>query len=93
MLDGKDMSAIDRRTKLVLIPICVGIVDTNKSGDFWGRRVSKSVARVTTVDTIVESSREGHEETEDGLLNAGSIRFCKGVELRHSTRRAITTVA
>jgi len=48
VLNGKDERAVDGSTKTVVVPIGVGIIDGDKSGNGGRRRMGIGIGSITT---------------------------------------------
>jgi hypothetical protein len=92
MEDREDLPSIQLDTKFGEVPIIVGSIDANESRDRGSGRVCKSILCIAAVNTIVQSSREGKEDTEDGLLDTRGVGLGKSMELGSSTRGAVAAI-
>jgi hypothetical protein len=68
-----------------VIPVGIGIINTHKSGDSRGGRVSIGILSVTAIAAKIEARCKGEEQPLEGLGNGRRVRLDKLVKLWSST--------
>ena len=71
-LDGQDLVAGKTHAEAGVVPLNEGFIKAKKGRDRGARRVSESVASITTENNEVVGSSESKEQTKDWVLETGS---------------------
>ncbi len=73
MENRENQRTVQLHLEMGFVPFDILIIELDEGGVLWRRRMGEGVLGIATVDAIAEVSREGKEETLDGLFDARGV--------------------